>query len=510
MNSGKTEIKTPSRTVDLVPFFTADSQFDLHNFPAVLNVTGICFDSRKVKPGNVFVCLSGTHADGNQFVQDAIKSGAACIVSQQNVQTEIPTVIVPDAFDTLAYLADYFYDHPSTKLRLIGVTGTSGKTTTTHLIEHIFNVCGKRTGLIGTLGSRMPGQTGYTDPDLTTPQSSDVHRFLYQMQEHDCSHACMEVSSHALMLGRVKGCEFATAVFTNISQDHLDFHKTMEAYTQAKLQLFVLLNHSRQANKTAVINLDDPVAKLFIDACGCDVRKLTYGINSDSDIKALSIAYDFAGTRVRLQTLSGEVEVSSKLVGSFNVYNLMAAIGVAIAEGITLENCVRAIDTFTGVPGRFEVVRSGKTDEPLCIVDHSHKPDALENVLKTARNLTPRDGRLIVVFGCGGDRDNTKRPKMGRIAEMLADSVIVTSDNPRSENPDAIIKEIVAGISDMSKIKVEADRAIAIQLAIDEAGTNDVVVMAGKGHETYQILADRKIEFDDRVKVLEALKLRSS
>jgi UDP-N-acetylmuramyl-tripeptide synthetase len=320
----------------------------------------------------------------------------------------------------------------------------------------------------------------------------------------------MEVSSHALVQGRVIGCEFATAVFTNITQDHLDFHKTMESYTQAKLLLFSELNHSRQPNKTAVINLDDPVSKLFIDACGQSVRKLTYGVDSDSDIKALSVVQDFGGTKIKLQTPSGNVEINTKLAGRFNVYNLMAAIGAALAEGIAIEDCVRALNSFAGVPGRFEVVRSGDAAQPLCIVDYSHKPDALENVLKTARGLVPKGGQLIVLFGCGGDRDAGKRPKMGKIAEDLADTVIITSDNPRSENPDAIIKDIIAGISNMDKIKVDADRAVAIQLAINEATERDVVVIAGKGHETYQILADRTIEFDDRVKVLEALSSKRS
>lgn len=466
------------------------------------------------------MCLPGEHTDGNQFVTDAVARGAVCVVSQQPPQIElsIPWVTVPDSLNTLAYLSDYFYGHPSQKLRLIGVTGTSGKTTTTHLIEHIFNRLGRKSGLIGTLGYRLPGKTDYEDLGLTTPQSSDVQKFLHQMRNVGCSYVSMEVSSHALMQSRVGACQFAVAVLTNITQDHLDFHKTMESYTQAKLALFTGLNHSQQLNKSAVINADDPAAKIFLNECGESIRKLTYGIGTsnsvnaktntniaNADIKALSIAYDFNGTQVELETPLGHMKIKTKLAGRFNVYNLMAAIGVAVAEGVSLEECANALKSFTGVPGRFEVVNFGNSAQPLCIVDYSHKPDALENVLRTARGLIPDRGRLLVVFGCGGDRDVTKRPKMGKIAEAEADLVIVTSDNPRSESPEQIIKDIVAGISNMDKVKVEPDRSAAIQLAINTATERDVVVVAGKGHETYQILADRTIPFDDRVQIREAL-----
>jgi UDP-N-acetylmuramoyl-L-alanyl-D-glutamate--2,6-diaminopimelate ligase len=473
--------------------------------------SGVCYDSRKLKPGDAFVCIEGEKFDGNKFIGDAIKLGAGLIVSQRENTDSLPVpyVKVSDVRAALADLAAYFFDEPSSEIRLIGVTGTNGKTTTTHLIEHIFLEDRRKIGLIGTLGARwseanQPSQ--YLDTHHTTPQASDLQALLAEMASHNVAHVAMEVSSHALALERVRGCDFAVACLTNITQDHLDFHKTMENYWQAKRLLFQMLVQSRQTNKTAVINADDELAPEFIQSVkGSDVRVWTYGWEQ-GDMHVKSAKFDFRGTDLKLETPHGELDLRLHLNGRFNVYNVMAALLICLAEGVDLEICKDALEGFTGVAGRFETVTTGsQTAEPLCLVDYAHTPDGLENVLKAARALVPSDGKLIAVFGCGGDRDATKRPQMGQIADNLADLVIVTSDNPRSEVPGTIIDNILAGIKRTERLLVEEDRAKAIALAVKEATDQDIVVVAGKGHETYQILADRTIDFDDRIEVRKAL-----
>jgi len=473
--------------------------------------SGVCYDSRKVQPGDAFVCIEGEKFDGNKFISDAIKLGAGCIVSQRENKEplSVPYVKVPDVRAALADLAAYYHDEPSRKIRLIGVTGTNGKTTTTHLIENIFLEDHRKIGLIGTLGARwseanQPSQ--YLDTHHTTPQASDLQALLSDMAGHNVAHVAMEVSSHALALERVRACDFAVACLTNITQDHLDFHKTMENYWQAKRILFEMLVKSRQPNKTAVINGDDELASEFVKAVkDSDVRVWTYGWDK-GDMYVKNASFDFRGTDLTLETPHGELDLRLHLNGRFNVYNVMAALLICLAERVDLEICKEALEEFTGVSGRFETVTTGgKTEEPLCLVDYAHTPDGLENVLKAARALVPADGKLIVVFGCGGDRDATKRPQMGGIADRLADLVIVTSDNPRSEVPNSIIDNILGGIKRTTNLHVEEDRARAIALAIKEATNRDIVVVAGKGHETYQILADRTIDFDDRIEVRNAL-----
>ncbi|MBS1956690.1 MAG: UDP-N-acetylmuramoyl-L-alanyl-D-glutamate--2,6-diaminopimelate ligase [Cyanobacteria bacterium SZAS-4] len=473
--------------------------------------SGVCYDSRKVQPGDAFVCIEGEKFDGNKFIDDAIKLGAGCIVSQrENAQPlSVPYVKVPDVRAALADLAAYYYDEPSTKIRLIGVTGTNGKTTTTHLVEHIFLEDRRKIGLIGTLGARwseanQPSQ--YLDTHHTTPQASDLQALLGEMASKNVSHVAMEVSSHALSLERVRACDFVVACLTNVTQDHLDFHKTMENYWKAKRLLFEMLVKSRQSNKTAVINADDELAPEFIKATnGSNVRTWTYGWDK-GDMHVKSAEFDFRGTNLKLETPHGELEMRLHLNGRFNVYNVMAALLICMAEGVDLEVCKEALEEFTGVAGRFETVTTGgKSAEPLCLVDYAHTPDGLENVLKAARALVPNDGKLIAVFGCGGDRDATKRPQMGQIADNLADLLVVTSDNPRSEQPKTIIDNILGGIKRTKDLLVEEDRAAAIALAVKAATDKDIVVVAGKGHETYQILADRTIDFDDRIEVRKAL-----
>jgi UDP-N-acetylmuramoyl-L-alanyl-D-glutamate--2,6-diaminopimelate ligase len=480
--------------------------------PRGLSISGIAFDSREVKPGYAFVCLPGEHTDGNQFIPEAIKNGAACVFTEQKNASgsSVPIYVVPDSRQALAILADHFWDHPSRKLRPLGVTGTNGKTTTTHLIEYIMNAAGHKTGLMGTLGARWPGHEGYQNIKHTTPQSADLHKTLAQMVDERCTHVAMEVSSHALVQKRVGECHFASACLTNITQDHLDFHITMENYWKAKRLLFEELNESVHGNKSAVVNLDDPLAGEFLRPLRSGVRKLTYGWDSASDLSVRNAEFDFSGTKLSLQTPEGELTFKMRLSGRFNVYNTMAAMLVCNAEGLTFEQCAQTLEEFSGVSGRFEVVSTGSSDEPLCVVDYAHTPDGLENVLKTARNIVPEGGRLICVFGCGGDRDPSKRPQMGEISESYADEVVVTSDNPRTEDPQQIIANILAGIRRTNRVKVESDRATAIRMAIHGASHKDVVVVAGKGHENYQILADKTIPFDDRTEVRLALEERAS
>lgn len=474
-----------------------------------LKVSGIAYDSRRVDKDFAFFCIPGEHVDGNSFISDAIARGASCIVTEQTTgEHSVPVVKVGDVRSALAASAAEFYGHPSRKLRVIGVTGTNGKTTTTHLIQSILADSGIKTGLIGTLGIRTQPDQQYRDAKHTTPQSADLQAMLAEMLAEGCRYVSMEVSSHALAQQRVAECHFSTAVLTNVTQDHLDFHKTMENYWRTKRLLFERLSESPHGNLTAIINADDALYEQFASACGASVRTLSYGWKSPCDVHVVSCAFESGGTRLVLATPQGRLSLQLRLSGKFNVYNVMAAAAVALSEGVSISAVEQSLQSFQGVAGRFEVVAGGSKDEPLCIVDYAHTPDGLDNVLKAAANVVPSNGKLIVVFGCGGDRDPSKRPQMGEIAEMRADEVIVTSDNPRSEDPQHIIANILAGIKRMRQVKVEPDRSRAIAMAIASATDSDVVVVAGKGHENYQILGDRTIPFDDREEVLRALKKR--
>lgn len=478
--------------------------------PNRLEITGVAYDSRKVEPGFAFFCIDGEHVDGNEFIRGAITAGASIIFTEkQPAEGGVPAAVVSDVRLALAEVSAEYYDQPSRKLRLLGITGTNGKTTTTHLVEQMFTDAGKRIGLIGTLGSRSATGAEYSDAKHTTPQSADLQRVLASMVNDGCEYVSMEVSSHALSQKRVGACEFASATLTNITQDHLDFHKTMEHYWRAKRQLFEDLNTSTRPNRSAVINHDDPLYSQFSSACLEGVKQLSYGWNAPADIHVVTCSFHLRGTDLVLSTPSGELPLQLKLAGKFNVYNVMAAIAVCLSEGISLATIKSSLDAFPGVSGRFEVVTTGSENEPLCVVDYAHTPDGLDNVLRAAAHVVPEGGKVIVVFGCGGDRDSSKRPQMGQIAESNAAEVIVTSDNPRTEDPQMIIANILAGINRMKNVKVEPDRAAAIRLAVAQAGEKDVVVIAGKGHENYQILADRVIPFDDRLEVLAALKLRN-
>lgn len=480
-----------------------------------IKVNGIAHDSRRIKKGDAFFCLTGETHDGNQFIDEAIAAGVSCIFSEQKRNNcPVPCIVVPDARLALAKVASYFFDYPSRQLRLIGVTGTNGKTTTTHLIEHMFLSSGLRAGLIGTLGARWSTSEGtaYQQIIQTTPEVSDVQSLLYQMVQDGVSHVAMEWSSHALALNRAASSDFAVACLTNITQDHLDFHKTMEHYWKSKLRLFEQLEMSTQEGKTAIVNNDDPLAHAFVKVGGRSSRVLTYGWDHDADVRVIEAHFDFSGTRLSLKTPAGKVELKLKLNGRFNVYNVMAALITCLSEGLDLLVCKQALEGFLGVPGRFQIVSAEqeRRTEPLCIVDYAHTPDGLDNILKAARALVPSDGRLIAVFGCGGDRDSSKRPQMGEIAEQRADVLVITSDNPRTEDPQAIIYEILAGIKRMQTVNVELDRYKAIHFAIEMASDKDVIVVAGKGHETFQILKDKVIDFDDRKVIQAALEKRAA
>jgi UDP-N-acetylmuramoyl-L-alanyl-D-glutamate--2,6-diaminopimelate ligase len=468
-----------------------------------LEISGIVYDSRQATSGSLFVAVKGENFDGHDFAATAVRNGAVAIIAEQELTGISPettaVVTVPSSRVAMAAMAAKFFDYPSRKLKLIGVTGTKGKTTTTHLIASILRSQGQKTGIIGTLGTRIGDESINTEH--TTPESVDLQSVLALMVERGVETVAMEVSSHGLVQQRVGGCEFDCGVFTNLTRDHLDYHLTMEDYFEAKLLLF--RDYARRSPKafTAVVNLDDPAAARVSDAT--HGRLLTYSLNSLADITATEIDVSASGVSYIL-SYGGEIaRVSIKLGGLFNVYNSVAAAGAAIAQGLSVSQIAAGLKSAGNVPGRFESIACGQ--DFAVVVDYAHAPDALENVLKAARDLT--GGKLIIVFGCGGNRDRGKRPMMGRIACELADRCVITSDNPRKEDPDAIIREILAGIdeSNNAKVAVEPDRHTAIQMALQMASPGDMVVVAGKGHEDYQIFADTTIHFDDREVVREIL-----
>ena len=466
-------------------------------------VTGISYDSREIKDGDIFVCLVGEKTDGHAYIKEAETKGAKIILAQKKINSNLPVIYTDATQIAIAKLATLFYKEPSKKIKIIGVTGTNGKTTTTHLVQHIFEKTNVKTAVIGTLGTRENTSSNYYDAKHTTPQASDLQKQLANLLEKKFSHLAMEVSSHALSLHRVDECNFASAVLTNVTQDHLDFHLTMNEYSKAKRKLFEMLNLSSWKNKYAVMNKDDALFEEFAKSLNKDIKLFSYGIKNKSDFQAKDISFQADGVSFILSSPKGEFKVKSRLNGMFNVYNLLAAISASYGECIELSKIIDVITDAREIPGRFQIIQS--ENSPLCIVDYAHTPDGLENILKAARLMTPQSGKLICVFGCGGDRDPTKRPKMGKIAEDLSDLVIVTSDNPRSEDPKQIISDILSGIKNTSNIIVEGDRKASIEIAVKKANKNDVIVIAGKGHEDYQILKDKTIHFDDREEIKKAL-----
>jgi len=469
---------------------------DLINFKDV-EISGISYNSKTTKKGDIFICMVGEHSDGHEFAKMAVDNGAAAILAQHKVDgLKVPQVIVDSTRHKIADIADRFYSSPSKGINLIGITGTNGKTTVTHLIQKIFEENNYKCALIGTLGYKLTSNGEYRDAKHTTPQAPELQATLRMIKDVEkIDNVVMEVSSHALEQNRVGGCRFNGAVLTNLTQDHLDYHITMENYFKAKAILFEHLNEG----DFAVINLDDEYGERFKSVVPEGVRLYSYGIKNTADIMAKDIHFSLNGAEFKL-VLNDEVyNVNLHMNGMFSVYNVLAAISVSTAMGIDIKVALKALQNVHGVAGRFEVVNK----KPLVIVDYAHTPDGLENVLKSAREITPVDGKLICIFGCGGDRDATKRPKMGAIAQKLSDKIVVTSDNPRSEDPQQIITDIIAGLSSVSpdKVIVEPDRGEAIALLKTIADNNDVVVVAGKGHEDYQILKDKTIHFDDREQV---------
>ncbi len=471
-------------------------------FGSDTEITGITYDSRQVSPGLLFVAFHGGTYDGHDFIKDAISRGSAAVVAEKDVEATVPVVRVPDSRAALPALSAKFYDYPSRKMTLIGVTGTNGKTTATHLIHGIFQAAGRKAGLIGTLGARIGDRL--IETEHTTPEASDLQAVLARMADEGVEVAAMEVSSHALVQGRSDYCEFDCGVFTNLTQDHLDFHKTFDEYLKAKLTLFS--DYPTQSSKhfVAAVNLDDPSGRIVVGSAKGGV--VTYGIKSTADVTGSNIEVSASGVSFVISHDGRQKKVRVPVGGYFSAYNGLAAAAAGIALGIDLDTIAWGLEAAPKVPGRFESVNYAQ--EFGVIVDYAHTPDGLENVLRTARELAEK--RLITVFGCGGNRDSGKRPLMGKIASDIADVVIVTSDNPRKEDPEAIIQDILKGIPDGVKPEIFIDRKEAITRAITMAEKGDVVVIAGKGHEDYQIFADRTIHFDDREVALEILREKAA
>lgn len=459
-------------------------------------VRGMSMDSRRVQPGDLFACVSGFKVDGHDYAVKAIASGAVALVVDHFLPLDVPQVKVSNVRQAVGAFAAAVNDHPSERLELVGVTGTNGKTTITYLIEKIGTRHGKKVGLIGTLGSRIDGRE--IPGERTTPEAIEVQKLLGDMVAEGVSLAVMEVSSHAMDLGRVSGCEFDAGIFTNLTQDHLDYHKTMEDYLHAKSSLFSNLVGKKQP-KISILNGDDSSFSKLSQASAA--RVVSYGIDKDVDYRAENVEVTSEGVRFEVRCREGIQTIQYSTPGFFSVYNALAAFVWGVERGYNPGSVAEALAEIPGVPGRFESIRLGQPFQ--VIVDYAHTPDGLENVVRTARGFTK--GRLITVFGCGGDRDRGKRPLMGGAASQWSDFVIVTSDNPRTEDPDQIIKEVLIGINGVDHVTLR-DRREAIWSACRMAKAEDTILIAGKGHETYQIFGTEVHPFDDREVAREALR----
>lgn len=475
-----------------------------------IRVKNLQYDSRTVQPEDVFIALVGTNTDGHNYIEHAIANGAVAVIAEyapQSVASHTPVLVVKDTREVISLLAELMHGFPDRQLNVVGVTGTNGKTTTTNLIKYLWSCRRIKAGLIGTICNycgdrRLPAAN-------TTPEPLHLAELLSDMVEEECTHLVMEVSSHALKQKRVDALHFDGAVFTNLTQDHLDYHRTFEDYLEAKLQLFRMLDRGKTQGRFAVVNIDDPRAEHFCRASGAELW--TYGIDKEARLRAQNYRLTKGGSSFELLYQGKCYQAEVPLSGKFNVYNAMAALCVLLAEGYEIKELLADLKGAPQVPGRFEKINEGQ--DFGVIVDYAHTPDGLENVLKTARQIT--GGKLICVFGCGGDRDHGKRPQMGELAVRLADHVIITSDNPRTEEPLAIIADIEAGIKALAgenssegksdnrseydaKYEIEPDRRTAIGKAVAMAGPEDVILIAGKGHEDYQLVNGRVLDFDDR------------
>ena len=471
---------------------------------AKVDIRGIAYDSRFVEQGFLFVAVKGYKTDGHFYVKEAVEAGASAILVQQEVEVPpgVTLVLTDNTRTSLAQVSAEFYGNPCRQIRMIGVTGTNGKTTTTNLIASIYRSAGRKVGLIGTIANYIGDRR--LDVSHTTPESTDLQRLLRDMVEESVELAVIEVSSHALYLDRVMGCEYDVAVFTNLTQDHLDFHQDMEDYFEAKAKLFRCIGTGvKKGPKYVVVNGDDPHAGRLISEVRVPV--ITYGLSENADVRAVDIQVGGSGCSFTVESkLCGTVRLNMNITGLFNVYNTLAAYSVGVAGGLTPGEIKESLECVKGVPGRFELVNRGQ--DFTVVVDYAHTPDGLENILRAAKGIT--GGSLITVFGRGGDRDLTKRSIMGEIAGRYSDMPILTSDNPRTEDPIRIIEDVEEGLKKVKgpgKYRVIPDRREAIRAAVVEARAGDMVVIAGKGHEDYQIVGAQKEHFDDREEVGKAL-----
>ena len=485
-----------------------------------LDVAGISYNSKKIDKNFLFVAIKGARFDGHNFVKEAIDKGARAVVVEQ-IQEDVKDatiILVPDSRLALAQIAARFYGYPSSKLTLIGITGTNGKTTTSYLVGSIFKEAGFKTGIMGTINYCYGGKS--IPASMTTPESLDLQRMLAEMVENGVTHVVMEVSSHALDLGRVESIQFDAGVFTNFTQDHLDYHQTMEHYFSSKAKLFnhLLVESSKKKGSCAVINADDPFGENL--ALNTIPNIIRYGVKNKFQVFPEHIKLALDGTTARINTPRGSLNIKSPLIGEFNLYNILAAASVAVSQGVSFPNIEKGIESLDKVPGRFERIEN--REGVSIIVDYAHTSDALERTLSTIKGLSK--GKIITVFGCGGDRDRLKRPLMGAVSGKYSDLSIITSDNPRTEDPYTIIEGIEEGIKGLGlkeySVKdlagnfyekgyvIVVDRLQAIKLAINTAKNQDTVLIAGKGHEDYQIIGSEKRPFDDRQEAINAVSER--
>ncbi|GEB76442.1 UDP-N-acetylmuramoyl-L-alanyl-D-glutamate--2,6-diaminopimelate ligase [Sporolactobacillus inulinus] len=464
-------------------------------------IDDLMIDSRLVKPGSLFFCIKGHHIDGHRFARQAQASGASAIVAQDAVDVSIPVIRVNDTHRALAMISDYFYGHPSHELFLLGVTGTNGKTTITYLVQAIQEAAGINTGLIGTMGMHYKNKS--IPVQNTTPEVHLIHQNLAEMKAEGAASVVMEASSNALYDGRLHGCAFNVGIFTNLTEDHLDLHGTMKDYMYAKSLLFSQLGncYGTGQKKAAVLNVDDPASEVYKHMTASHV--ITYGINHSADFRAKAIKINPSGTEFVLENAGHSYPVSMKLIGKFSVYNVLAALAACSVSGIALEAMIHTVEQIKGVAGRFEPVDAGQ--DFTVIVDYSHTPDSLENALSTIKEFARK--RVITIAGCGGDRERGKRPIMAKIAVDNSDLAILTADNPRTEDPEQILLEMEAGVTGRDYRKIP-DRREAIRYAVDEAESGDILLIAGKGHEDYQIIGTTKHHFDDREEARKAIRAR--